>query len=176
MEHFFWNTQFSVPFRPVLVQSHDFCEQFAVANVSDLIPLSVLESGVRQGNGLSPSTTPASVQSSKFDLMHVYEGLPVPGFASSHPVGSTAASVASSTSRLPCDTPPCSPSTGSLLDSDHQNSLGSTNGLSRLRLFFDHWKPHIKDDDNGNYIYLDQEAQERRANARASNLIAPVSF
>lgn len=134
------------------------------------------KSGVLQGNALSPSTTPASVQSSKFDLMHVYEGLPVPGFSSSYPAGSTAASVASSTSRLPCDTPPCSPSTGSLLDSDHQNSLGSTNGLSRLRLFFDHWKPHIKDDDNGNYIYLDQEAQERRANARASNLIAPVSF
>ncbi|THD22303.1 hypothetical protein D915_007073 [Fasciola hepatica] len=135
------------------------------------------KSGVLQANTLSPSATPASVHSSRFDLTHVYEGLPASGFVSSNGTGSTAASVTSSpASRLPCDTPPCSPSTGSPLDSDHQNLLSSTNGLTRLRLFFDHWKPQVGTDENSNYIYLDQEAQERRANARASNVIAPVSF
>ncbi|TPP56287.1 hypothetical protein FGIG_05682, partial [Fasciola gigantica] len=144
---------------------------------SELVRKYLAKSGVLQANTLSPSATPASVHSSRFDLTHVYEGLPASGFVSSNGTGSTAASVTSSpASRLPCDTPPCSPSTGSPLDSDHQNLLSSTNGLTRLRLFFDHWKPQVGTDESSNYIYLDQEAQERRANARASNVIAPVSF
>ncbi|VDP85447.1 unnamed protein product [Echinostoma caproni] len=135
------------------------------------------KSGAPSIDSLPPAVTPASHRSSKFDLTHVYEGLPVVGLASSNATTSAAASVASSPpSRAPCVTPPCSPSTG-FIDSDHQSSLGSTNGLGRLKLFFDHWKPHVAiDDDGGNYIYLDKQAQERRVNARASNVIAPVSF
>ncbi|TPP59898.1 hypothetical protein FGIG_04643 [Fasciola gigantica] len=85
---------------------------------------SLSQSGVLQADTLSPSTLPASVYPSRFDLAHVYYGLPESGFASQNGTKSTATSVTSPyASRLPYDTPPRCPSTGSLLDSDHQNLL-----------------------------------------------------
>ncbi|CAL8101362.1 unnamed protein product [Calicophoron daubneyi] len=119
--------------------------------------------------------------SSKFDVIHVYDGLPVLDAQNCGSTTSIASSVVSSSGLRPhCLTPPSSPmSIGSPSCASHKsntNLLTSASGKSRLLNFLDQLKPQLQADEKDKYFYMDEEARERRAEAQASNVISPVSF
>lgn len=115
-------------------------------------------------------TAPTSHNVSNFDLSHVYDGL----LSSKAVVSTNSLNFEAFHSTLTPPSTPASSRSASSVGHDSGSSIGS--GLGRIISLFDPFKPKQPKDNPECYIYMDEETSERRARARAANVISPVSF